>query len=78
MNPLTGIYDDAGRYLAPAPVLYPVRPDGPWDTNTPVVVPLIVICAWCDDFDPTSPANAHASHGICAGCVARLDQAIAA
>ncbi len=31
-----------------------------------------VICAWCPDFDPTSPANAGASHTICAVCFHQL------
>jgi hypothetical protein len=30
---LDGIYDEAGRYLAPAAVVIAARPMGPWDTN---------------------------------------------
>ena len=31
-----------------------------------------VICAWCPTFDRFAPANAGASHGICAACAAKL------
>jgi hypothetical protein len=27
------IYDASGRYLAPAPIVLPERPVGPWSTN---------------------------------------------
>lgn len=52
-NPVPGIYDESGRYLAPAP--------------------LVIICAWCPDFDKTNPANAGVSHGICPTCAAKLE-----
>lgn len=64
LTPLAGIYDTAGRYLAPLQEPAPIRPAGPWDTNAP----LVVICAWCPDFDPTNPVNADATHGICPTC----------
>jgi hypothetical protein len=68
-----GVYDEAGRYLGPADVAIQVRPMGPWDTNAAVAAPLVVICAWCPDFDRTAPANANATHGICPRCVARVE-----
>jgi hypothetical protein len=71
---LAGIYDDAGRYLAPLPVELPVRPAGPWDANVaaPVVVPVPVICAWCPGFNKADPAHRNASHGICPRCSAKV------
>jgi hypothetical protein len=33
---------------------------------------LVVICAWCPDFDPKDQRNANATHGICAKCAARF------
>lgn len=33
--------------------------------------PLRVICAWCPDFDPLSPSNKGASHGMCPACAAK-------
>jgi hypothetical protein len=71
-----GIYDAAGRFLAESPDALPVRPDGPWDGNVPVVaaVPVKTICAWCPTWNREDPANAGASHGICPTCLARLEQ----
>ena len=40
--------------------------------NAPVPAPLVVVCAWCPDFDKTDPKNAGASHGICPTCAAKL------
>lgn len=71
--------DDTGRDVAPAPTADAayVRPLGPWDANTSEVVEpvLLVICAWCPDFDPKDPRNANASHGICPTCAARVHAA---
>jgi len=71
-----GVYDEAGRYLGPAEIAIQFQPLGAWtpDDGAP---PLTVICAWCDDFDRTDPANAGASHTICPNCVARLEREIA-
>ena len=33
---------------------------------------VLVICAWCSDFDRNDPINATASHGICKSCEARM------
>lgn len=35
---------------------------------------MIIICAWCPDFDPTDPRNAEASHGMCPTCAARMTE----
>jgi len=39
--------------------------------------PLVMVCAWCPDFDRTAPSNQGASHGICPSCLAAFDQAVA-
>lgn len=62
-----GIHDSAGRYLAPPQGDLYERPMGPWNDNA---APLRVICAWHADFNPHDPANAGASHGMCAECAA--------
>lgn len=68
---LLGVYDAVGRYLGPAEIVIQLRPGGPWDRNS-VPAPLVVICAWCPDFDRTAPANAGATHGICPRCAAQF------
>jgi hypothetical protein len=33
---------------------------------------MVVICAWCPDFDRTDPRNRGASHTICPACLAKV------
>jgi hypothetical protein len=52
---LDGIYDDAGRYLAPAAVVLTSRPAGPWDAN---VAPHAVYAFHQPAFDGQGPGFA--------------------
>jgi hypothetical protein len=38
--------------------------------------PVIVICAWCPDFDPTDPRNQGATHGICPTCQTKFEHGV--
>ncbi len=42
--------------------------------SSPQPEALVIICAWCPDFDPKDPKNAGASHGMCPSCVARWEK----
>jgi hypothetical protein len=33
---------------------------------------LLVICAWCPDWDRNDPRNVKASHGVCESCLAKM------
>jgi DnaJ-class molecular chaperone len=37
----------------------------------PILDGVILVCAWCPDFDPSAP-QANTSHGICPACAAKL------
>ena len=63
------VHDSAGRVVAPPQTDLYERPMGPWNDNA---APLRVICAWCADFNPRDPINAHATHGLCGTCADRL------